>query len=231
MPKQRRNLRRIIRKFAMFVLLGAIVNVAVAWRIACLVVVNSNIVRLGQTTTDLPKWHYEFSIPQAAGSLRVWSFVTRQDGPDQTMYPTDPEIVTNWTRLTRTPSDQDMQTRDRWIEDGRGWPLLAMYCRWTRPFDLSADYKLYAGLPLPKSRASRVEAAQLRAIPLLPMWPGFGINTLFYAAVLWALFAGPGKIRRRLRARRGLCLACAYDLRGRAADSTTCPECGMAVTP
>ncbi|MEQ9096519.1 MAG: hypothetical protein RIE32_09675 [Phycisphaerales bacterium] len=62
-------------------------------------------------------------------------------------------------------------------------------------------------------------------VPLLPIWPGLLGNAIFYAlfvlmpVVLWR---GP-KLRRR--ARRGLCLACGYEL-GEGVDA--CPECGLA---
>src|SRR5262245_54887846 len=47
-------------------------------------------------------------------------------------------------------------------------------------------------------------------MPCGPVWPGFAINTAFYAAVLWVLMAFPFAIRRTIRRRRGLCPACAY---------------------
>src|SRR5688572_23271212 len=61
-----------------------------------------------------------------------------------------------------------------------------------------------------------------------PLWPGFAINTIFYAAMLYALFAVPGAGRRRLRNKRGQCASCGYSLRGRGAVSDRCPECGAA---
>src|SRR5262245_36915851 len=51
---------------------------------------------------------------------------------------------------------------------------------------------------------------ELRVLPLMPLWPGFAINTVFYAAILWLLFAFPFALRRRRRIKRGLCPACAY---------------------
>ena len=59
-----------------------------------------------------------------------------------------------------------------------------------------------------------------------PIWPGFAINTVFYAFLLWLIFAVPFALRRRWRVKRGLCVKCAYDLRGRAPMSEVCPECG-----
>ena len=53
---------------------------------------------------------------------------------------------------------------------------------------------------------------------------GFTINTIFYASLLWLLIPGPFALRRFIRHKRGLCLKCAYDLRG--AEYEACPECG-----
>ena len=63
-----------------------------------------------------------------------------------------------------------------------------------------------------------------RALPLLPMWPGFAVNTLFYAIILWLLIPGPFVLRRLIRIRRGRCPKCGYDLRGD--HDGGCPECG-----
>jgi hypothetical protein len=64
-----------------------------------------------------------------------------------------------------------------------------------------------------------------RALPLHPIFPGFAINTIFYAAVLWVLFAVPGRVRRWRRIKRGVCVHCAYPV----GTSFLCSECGTAV--
>jgi hypothetical protein len=64
-----------------------------------------------------------------------------------------------------------------------------------------------------------------RLIPVRPIWPGFAINTLFYAGILWLLFAAPFALRRRRRIKRGLCPKCAYPI----GTSNVCTECGAAV--
>jgi hypothetical protein len=61
-------------------------------------------------------------------------------------------------------------------------------------------------------------------LALYPIWPGFAINTVFYAAVLWLLFGASFALRKRRLIRRGLCPKCAYDMRG--TPATVCPECG-----
>ena len=60
------------------------------------------------------------------------------------------------------------------------------------------------------------------AYPLRPIVPGFLLNTLFYAAVLWLLIPGPFTLRRFIRVKRGLCPKCAYPV----GESDACSECG-----
>ena len=62
-------------------------------------------------------------------------------------------------------------------------------------------------------------------LPYLPLWPGFAINTVFYAAMLWLLFFAPGFVRRRIRTRRGQCPACGYPI----GTNPLCTECGKPV--
>ena len=69
--------------------------------------------------------------------------------------------------------------------------------------------------------------AEPRVLPLIPIWPGFAINTLFYATILWLVIPGPFALRRLIRRKRGLCVACGYDLSH--ADHDACPECGVAL--
>ena len=64
-----------------------------------------------------------------------------------------------------------------------------------------------------------------RPFPLRPIWPGFAVNTLCYAAILWLLILGPFVLRRFIRMKRGLCPACAYPM----GESNVCSECGRAL--
>ncbi|MEQ9097114.1 MAG: hypothetical protein RIE32_12720 [Phycisphaerales bacterium] len=63
------------------------------------------------------------------------------------------------------------------------------------------------------------------ALPLLPLWPGFLINTLFYALLLFGAWRLPGVLRRALRRRRGRCVRCGYEREG-LDPHAACPECG-----
>lgn len=63
------------------------------------------------------------------------------------------------------------------------------------------------------------------ALPYWITWPGFVINTLFYALIAWLMFVFPGKARRSSRERRRLCPACAYPI----GISPVCTECGQSI--
>jgi len=67
-------------------------------------------------------------------------------------------------------------------------------------------------------------ADSFRRIPLHPIWPGLLFDTLFYAAIWFGVFIGFTGARRFIRAKRGRCPRCGYDLRGQLAQG--CPECG-----
>lgn len=61
-------------------------------------------------------------------------------------------------------------------------------------------------------------------IPVLPLWPGLLGNTLFYALLVLTPLALLRWRKLRRRARRGLCVACGYEL-GEGVGA--CPECGL----
>ena len=60
-----------------------------------------------------------------------------------------------------------------------------------------------------------------RPFPTQPLWLGFTVNTLFFAALLWL----PFPMQRWIRVRRGLCPKCAYPM----GESAVCSECGAAL--
>lgn len=98
-----------------------------------------------------------------------------------------------------------------------GWPVRAM--RWYHGNDAP---QLELGLQ--RSGLTIRASPVLVIIPLLPVWPGFAINVLFWMAIcLLARLLFRAAIRGRRR-RRGLCPGCTYPIKGMSA----CPECGRA---
>ena len=115
-------------------------------------------------------------------------------------------------------------------EYSAGWPYRSL--RWQGPFSEYAD-RSFGPCP-PTSEGVRGAWSlpgswgELRhdvPLPLLPLFPGFVINTVFYALLLWVIFYGPFAARRMLRRRRGVCAKCAYPI----GTSPVCTECGAAV--
>ena len=105
-----------------------------------------------------------------------------------------------------------------------GWPFLCLYSR--QPVSSGGQWVPFEGqygVHLPFGLTP--ETAAITPLPTLLLPSGLIFNTLFFALVLYALTLPLTFTRRALRRRRGLCPACAYDLRATPAGSP-CPECG-----
>ena len=95
-----------------------------------------------------------------------------------------------------------------------GWPVATLATPWVESRAALNAVVDDAGIQWQLARRMRVL-----------LWRGFAINTVFYAAILWLLFAGPFALRRRRRIKRGLCPKCAYPV----GTSDVCTECGGVV--
>ena len=100
-----------------------------------------------------------------------------------------------------------------------GWPAMSLggTSRMTQK-GIHSPFVFY----LPEGLREQVEYF---VVPLRPQWPGFAINTLLYGGVPWLLVCGPFELRRYRRRKRGLCVYCAYPI----GMSDVCTECGRAV--
>jgi len=110
-----------------------------------------------------------------------------------------------------------------------GWPIRSMTCTGpedNRPPVGGAIAEFYArGIPVPAYRALGMKAD--RRLPVRPIWARFVLSLAVWTVMLLALrFAVrlPKRLRLRKRRRRGLCLACGYDIAG----TDVCPECNTA---
>jgi hypothetical protein len=221
-------MKRWALRFCVFLLLGAIVNVAVAWAaVLCsprqTIQFRASFVNGNGGWIQAPSWNnypinYEFFgvtfenlchpiVPRRSSSTL---------GPDG--------IVR--VRFFASASDfgiREVETHNRVFA---GWPArglayAAMYpgSQWQQRLD-----RWHAGIATPWKFNSTGLGIQ-RRLPLCPLWPGFAINTVFYAFILWLLFAAPFALRRRRRIKRGLCPKCAYPV----GASPVCTECGKPV--
>ena len=97
-------------------------------------------------------------------------------------------------------------------------PLTATASNLEEAVIITNGYLLPSQQRLPASSPIR----RLRILPLTLVWPGFAINSAFYAAVSLLPF-GPFALRRFIRTKRGLCPKCAYPV----GESAVCTECGQ----
>ncbi len=108
---------------------------------------------------------------------------------------------------------------------------MSLWCEYetvnVNPFFTPRIYRVHGGIETSLERIKLVGymGPYARVLPLRPIRPGFAVNTLFYAALLWLVIPGPFALRRLIRRRRGLCPACGYDLRH--GEHEACPECGV----
>ncbi len=177
-------------------LLGAVVNVAVAW--GCARWSNAGLGRAGVI------WPDKGDPPVAA--QRIWDRYAQEDWPPFDDYASR----SGWGKSVE-------MLRSIAIVDVGGVTRFRMY--------FVSQSK--AGWPLRTfQRGSSINAWERRnveiVIPYAPLWPGFAVNTFFYAATLWLFIPGSFALRRFLRLRRGLCPKCAYPM----GESAVCTECG-----
>jgi hypothetical protein len=196
MPRPPRR-RRVVR-IVVLLLIGAAMNIAVAW--VCALSAPGKVV-------------------QQSGTGTSWSY-----GPGMTsneFWSTDATTDAIGLRLV-THVDLEQDSKGTFIKYNRtaldcraGWPLRSL----RGSHDSTAPASVPTLLEAPWAMAT---AADRRAIPLAPVPLAFIANTLLYAVVLAGVFIVPPSLRRRARRRRGRCTTCGYQLAG----LTTCPECG-----
>ncbi len=244
-----------ITRLVVFLVLSAIVNVAVAWGFAYWIVpykgqifpAQNGIVEVYFAVGDsLPRWVFK-ELRQPGASTLVWWDQRSDPKPVESKQALvfsmrnlfEQASPPPWSAVRRTPvASQQVETSQvrPIVECARGWPCLALLSRidlqrnpTTREYDIT---KVGGGIPIethhwPPQKPGMVwytgPIPQRAILPYRPIWPGFAINTILFAAILWLPFA-PFHLRRYVRVKRGHCIKCNYDLRG--TSGGVCPECG-----
>ncbi len=224
----------------LFLASGVVVNVAVAWSCAYWIDGGRSLVASpvrGNTALEHPRW-------QILAGRRPGVMVIRSDAsgipPPPVPLPTDatqqeiqawlqgkpirigrPQIVRapKWSRACVPPDEADYELRAVW-EDARGWPMLSLL---SYSYDFGGRVESSWALDLGGTQGPM---GLPRVLPLRPILIGNAVNTVSFAAVLWAIVLGPGTLRRFIRRRRHLCPACGYPV----GESKLCTECGGEVS-
>ena len=191
--------RRVLL-IALWLLIGAVVNVAIAWGLVMLPIPTSmplpdEILHGGWwgRSSPSPPSPFTFSLFSSRGG--EW-----------------------WVSHESVESRQSEEVTKQLIVRV-GVPMQSM--QWWATGSSVAD--VHGAWKVPSTRSGT--SAYL---PLVPAIPGFALNTCFYALLAWSLIRAPLALRRWRRRRAGWCIACGYDLKG-LVESAPCPECGRAI--
>ena len=204
---------RYARRIIIFLLLGAVVNVLVAWgcEYCCKITSGEIGMTLDFGERNWPR-HYDVSIdpPQYVDDLT--GFGVRFEY----YYGSYEEVSPNRIVWDKRPGISVSQMRY-----SAGFPMYSL----DRVLIDGPEETSYEGLELRSSHRPPGAIRFGRAFSSRPIWPGFLVNTLFYTAILWLIFALLFGIRSRLRLRSRRCPHCNYPF----GESPTCTECGRDV--
>ena len=200
---------RWLAKIVVFLLLGAIVNVAVAW--TCQLKFESSPPLPVDTEHQFRGW--EIWSWNALGAQEIGNVI----GGSSSEYIASLEQwePPAWSRLRQLPIYEKLDPVDLQADRAFGLPALSVW------YGLDAKRALGTSLVLSREVTG---CLPYRDLAVTPIWPGFAINTASYAAILWLITLGPLTARRIIRRKQGRCIKCGYDLRGEFASG--CPECG-----
>jgi hypothetical protein len=229
-----RNPREIITRVIVFVLLGAIANVAVAWGISQsvkpMLYTQDRVPRFGLYQCSQTKTWWRLTYLSVPGFANIHSTEHSATPPGEHDRWFRIDELPTWSRFreSRLGSSTGSSYLPMWREYAWGWPVLAM--RFRQEADTARQsQQVFDAIGMPfRTPIPMTPRSSKEFLPIGLIWPGFAINTLFYAATLWSLFAALGVVRRWRRIKRGLCAKCAYDLRG--SNASACPECGTRVS-
>jgi hypothetical protein len=200
--------KRWLVRICLFLLLGAIVNVAVAW---------------GWVAWSEASTAWQLDRPRVSAILVAGGFDVLPDDR------CEGGISAGRGLHIRTIILDAMEQNgiSNWsVEFLAGLPCHSLHAEWRASGTTTNemyDFKPSGGIQ--HKRLKFEEESFDRLLPLHPIWPGFAINTVFYAALLWLLFAAPFALRRWRRVKRGLCARCGYPW----GVGAVCSECGSAI--
>jgi hypothetical protein len=204
---------------------GAIINVAVAWGIVC-ALQPADATNQAFAARIEPTWVLEILRAERTGSTYIFCCWTDGTSSAISKFLTPDELLPKWSNFDPVAFGLRTEGVIPVTREYREHIALGLPCRTlcadfsdTRPF---TERPQWVGAIECKWR---YKDGSKRIFPIHPIFPGFAINTIFYAAVLWVLFAVPLKVRRWRRIKRGVCVRCAYPV----GASAVCSECGTPV--
>lgn len=213
---------RWVLRVVVAVVVGVVVNVGVAWGLAA---VPRDVSWRGERgafafssgeVTAFSRWRFFGFDRMQWISPRYWSVDLGRDYPEaRAPWWSGVGLRKEW------PREFPLHMRN---EVAAGWPMRSMRvrCFVTHVPTVIHLEPARTGLVLTKPARVRGFGSEVDALPLVPVWSGFVVNTIVWGAVGMMVLMTPGWVVRRRRRKRGLCEGCGYP-RG---DMQVCPECG-----
>ncbi len=229
-------------------LLGVVTTVAVAW--TCVIAgahqialpwVTHGAGGIFDTQTNVDS-SVQTEVGRCPGHYRAWRGSLLPNMLYVPMEPSEYEtIVPGWAHFAGTaltPEDaawfgSEAVTPRRQMEMGAGWPMLALsgFSKSIWVTNEAGRQEIDNNIGLFKGPSwLRPHSWIVVYLPYRPIWLGFMADSLVWGIPWLAvyLFAWIGFTRRkRMRMKRGQCLACGYSLVGNTTGK--CPECGEAL--
>ncbi len=245
-PRQSSALRRLVKQLVICLILGAILQYAVAVGL-CVLWRSWGTSRLGEEFHCGDEATYYLTVEASrsfgrhilVGNLFPYSpFIAWQDGgwldPESLKFERSeaPAGIPSWSRFRQITAGEAVDhypavsSYALAVEIGSGWPARSASCFLTMS-DERNPFAVHDGVALESPQFDSDRTPSI--IPLKVHWNGALINTILYAQVMLIPLALLPAARRHLRRRRGRCPTCNYDLR--ATTTGACPECGAAITP
>ncbi len=220
-------MKRRLTKLLLFLLLGAIINVAVAWGLSVLLIGRAELDMEYIEARDGSAFPEPFGVIRACGIECVYlGFHFELPGWLESKIDLQARPSLDWSTLRSGSLKKACRLVDAGVvgEVGAGWPLkcLGYRVRLLEPDNVDSAVAYDWGLPVERGLNDPLDLPG-KILPLRPIWLGFAINTVLYALILVVPLA-PFTLRRFIRRKRGHCIKCGYDLR--ATSGGRCPECG-----
>jgi len=211
-------MKRRLFKLVVFLLLGAVVNVAVAWGCVLFVPLVNQPSDFLYRKTDVKIQEKSTYSQRTFGRTRMNVIV----------YIWDPEggAVGSGTYVDDWQKSYSYELT--------GWPMHCLTCFNPNEFLIGTGSNLQqratlnkpidSGIRIKHERISNQYLPYWRALPYKPLWMGFAVNSIFYSVFVWLAALLLYTLRLNIRLKRGRCLKCNYNLRGSSGGG--CPECG-----
>ena len=171
-----------------FLLLGAILNIAVAW--TCVLWSPVSKISLPTDYTE-----YQADVRGLPADQTIATGMSKGFG------------LVRFTFTWHVPAEAHAIWHIR-----AGWPCESMAGQ------IDVEGKIFGALSAPRWLYGMVDTPDRRPLPITPLARGFAINSVIWALLIAAITLGPGWLRRLHRVRSDRCVNCGYDLSGAVHD-------------